>query len=124
MLKVIILAAFVVAVASDSALYEQHPAFTLNLIKTLTGNFPKSNLMCSPHSTFHALLVAYFGAHGLTKSSLKRGLFLDNANNVDDKMVRSWYAEEMQILADMEYSATIQFTSVDKLYISEAANVK
>lgn len=124
MLKIITLAALVAIVSSNTPLYDSHPSFTLRTLKTVRESTLEKNVFMSPHSTFHALLVAFFGAEGQTKVSLRKGLFTGNENNVNEQIIRPWYAEEMRILAEMIYAETVRFISFDRVYITRTANIK
>lgn len=91
----------------------------LNAVKRTS---PKGNHFFSPHSTYRALLLAYFGAEGKTKQSLTRALHLGWAKNKSD--VVSAYEMELKARAGRSFGQNIQFDSVDKIYITNKAELK
>lgn len=85
-------------------------------------NDPSENQFISPHSIYRALLLAYFGAEGKTKEDLEKAMFLDWAENKND--VADAFKRELKARVERFSGKSIQFNSVDKLYVTKNANLK
>lgn len=109
------------AISADKLYYGQRK-FSVNLLDALQKARPNESLFFSPHSTYRALLLAYFGAKGLTEQSLKKTLQLDWAKSKAD--VSHAYELERQARLSRAEHQTVEFNSVDKLYFSKQVEVK
>lgn len=103
-------------------LYNGQRKFSLILLDALQKARPNESLFFSPHSTYRALLLTYFGANGKTEESLKKLLQLDHRKSKAD----IWYAYEFEKRARQNRvrRQSIEFTTVDKLYVSEQIEVR
>jgi hypothetical protein len=54
-----------------SRLYKGQQIFTVNFLDALNKAQPNENLFFSPHSLYHALLLAYFGSKNQTLDGLE-----------------------------------------------------
>lgn len=106
---------------SADKLYSGQRKFSVNLLSALQTARSNESLFFSPHSTYRALLLTYFGARGATEQSLKSTLQLDWSNNKAD----IWYAYkvEQQARNNRAKRQTVKFNSVDKLYISKQVDL-
>lgn len=107
---------------SADKLYFGQRKFSVSLLDALQKARPNESLFFSPHSTYRALLLAYFGAKGETEKSLKKTLQLDWANSKAD--VSHAYELEKQARANRAEHQTVEFKSVDKLYFSKQVELK
>lgn len=110
------------ATLTADKLYYGQRKFTVSLLDALQKARPNESLFFSPHSTYRALLLAYFGAKGHTEKSLKKTLHLDWAESKVD--VRHAYDMEKQARANRVEHQTVEFNSVDKLYFSKQVELK
>lgn len=110
------------ATLSADKLYYGQRKFSVNLLDALQKARPNESLFFSPHSTYRALLLAYFGAKGMTEQSLKQTLQLDWAKSKAD--VSHAYELEKQARLARAKHQTVEFNSVDKLYFSKQVEVK
>lgn len=103
-------------------LYTGQHKFVISLLNALHKTYPHNSNVVSPHSIYHALLLAYFGAEGKTEESLKQALHLQWADSKQD-VIRVY---QMVIGARKERQDVqdIDFESFDKLYITEKADLK
>lgn len=103
-------------------LYDGQRKFSVILLDALQKARQNESLFFSPHSTYRALLLTYFGASGKTEQSLKKLLQLEQRKSKAD----IWYAYEFEKRARQNRvrRQSIEFTSVDKLYVSEQIEVK
>lgn len=103
-------------------LYDGQRKFSVVLLDALQKARPNESLFFSPHSTYRALLLTYLGANGKTEQSLKKLLHLEQSKSKAD----IWYAYEFEKRARQNRvrRQSIEFTSVDKLYVSEQIEVK
>lgn len=103
-------------------LYDGQRKFSVILLDALQKARQNESLFFSPHSTYRALLLTYFGASGKTEQSLKNLLQLEQSKSKAD----IWYAYEFEKRARQNRvrRQSIEFTSVDKLYVSEQIEVK
>lgn len=102
-------------------LYAGQNHFALSMLNSLRKTNTK-NIFFSPHSAYKALLLAYMGSNGETMESLEKGMFLDWAQ--DKSNVMSAYKSESTARAGRFSDKSIQFNSVDKLYITKNAQLK
>lgn len=131
MLLIWIFAAITVAVTSFPSnhtddlsfqLYRGQSKFALALLKSLRKIVPGENLIFSPHSTYRTLLLAYMGSNGQTKIELEKHLYLDWANDKTD--ITDAYKIETIARAERFACNSIQFNSVDKIYVTNDAQLK
>lgn len=103
-------------------LYDGQRKFSVTLLDALHRARPNESLFFSPHSTYRALLLTYFGASGRTEQSLRKLLKLGQSKSKAD----IWYAYafEKRARQNRVKRQSIEFTSVDKLYVSEQIEVK
>lgn len=103
-------------------LYDGQRKFSVVFLDALQKARPNESLFFSPHSTYRALLLTYLGANGKTEQSLKKLLQLAQSKSKAD----IWYAYEFEKRARQNRvrRQSIEFTSVDKLYVSEQIEVK
>lgn len=107
---------------SADKLYYGQRKFSVSLLDALQKARPNESLFFSPHSTYRALLLAYFGAKGATENSLKKTLQLDWAKTKAD--VSHAYELEKRARLNRVQHQTVEFNSVDKLYFSNQVEVK
>lgn len=79
-------------------------------------------MVFSPHSIYRCLLLIYLGAEGETEQSLKKGLHLNWAPNKE--AVAKAFKAEWIARAGRKFTNTIEMDLVDKIYITEKANLK
>uniref|UniRef100_A0A6B2EIG2 Putative serine protease inhibitor serpin n=1 Tax=Phlebotomus kandelakii TaxID=1109342 RepID=A0A6B2EIG2_9DIPT len=103
-------------------LYMGQQAFTVALLDAINKATPNENVFFSPYSTFHALLLAYFGAKNQTEEGLKTALKLEWAESKFDVMQA--YRSEVQNRARRSQNSSVDFTSADKLYFAPKVQVK
>lgn len=96
--------------------------FTVSLLDALQTATPNESLFFSPHSTYHALLLAYFGAKGETEESLKNVLQLDWATNKAE--VSQAYHLEHNERKLRSTNQSIVFHSVDKVFVSKETEIR
>lgn len=108
--------------SGSSRLYGGQNDFALSMLKTVTKHNQQSSLIFSPHSTYRALLLAYFGAEGETKQSLKGVMHMDWAENEND--VTDAYKAELMTRSTRFADQRLQFNSVDRLYVSQETELK
>ncbi|XP_055306209.1 serine protease inhibitor 88Ea-like [Sitodiplosis mosellana] len=103
-------------------LYNGQKEFAVSLLKTMKRISPESNHIFSPHSTYRALLLAYFGAEGDTKVSLERALHLNWAADKSD--VNNAYKAELKARAERAFGPNMKFNSADKIFVTYQAELK
>lgn len=103
-------------------LYLGQRNFSVSLLDALQAATPSESLFFSPHSTYHALLMAYFGAQGETEAALQRTLQLDWASSKAE--VGEAYNLE-QVARQLRFkNRTVEFHSVDKIYVAKDVDVR
>lgn len=107
---------------SADKLYYGQRKFTVALLDSLQKAAPDDSLIFSPHSTYRALLLAYFGAKGQTEKSLSEVLQLDWAKSKAD--VEHAYVLERQARANRAEHQTVEFKSVDKLFFDKKVELR
>lgn len=101
---------------SNADLYgERHQNFSLKLLKMFNESDQNDNLIISPYSIDHVLLVAYLGAANQTKQSLEQLLCLDAADK--QAVANSFHLET-------ETRVGRNFVSADKVYIEDNVDLK
>ncbi|KAH8420761.1 hypothetical protein KR222_004312, partial [Zaprionus bogoriensis] len=98
-------------------LYRGQQEFSVALLSAIRKATPYENVFFSPYSTYHALLLAYFGATGETEEELKKVLRLDWAENKE--YVRSIYRTEKRQRKQRVKNMPLEFTSADRLYFDK-----
>lgn len=107
---------------APSNLYMGQQKFTLDLLNALQEATPNESIFFSPHSTYHALLLAYFGARNATEAALRNALKLDWAETKED-VTRAYLLDHKTRLADA-VNRSVDFNSVDKIFVAEQCKVK
>lgn len=103
-------------------LYTGQQAFTVSLLDAINKATPNENVFFSPYSTYHALLLAYFGAKNQTEDNLRKTLKLEWADSKFDVMQA--YRIETHERARRSQNSSVEFTSADKLYFAPKVEVK
>jgi len=62
-------------------LYKGEQNFAVSMLDVIRQSTPNENVFFSPYSTYHALLLAYFGSTGETEKELAKVLHLDWADS-------------------------------------------
>ncbi|ERL85422.1 hypothetical protein D910_02842 [Dendroctonus ponderosae] len=107
-------------VNSYNNLYGGEQDFSLALLNAINKLMPKQNLFFSPYSTYHALLIAYFMAGGETEAYLRKVLRLgDNQQRSD-----IYAAYKLDRLLTVHQNAAYEFTSANKIYVSDTVKVR
>jgi len=97
-----------------SDLYRGQQSFTAAMLKAINKATPNENIFFSPYSTYHALLLAYFGAHNHTEQELVQALNLQWAENKGH--VHGGYNLEKKSRISRSKKMPLQFASADKIY--------
>ncbi|XP_037038155.1 serine protease inhibitor 88Ea-like [Bradysia coprophila] len=105
-----------------SKLYLGEQTFTLNMLKALQSTSPSENIFFSPYSTFHALLLTYFGAKGTTETELKNVLNLNWTNSKFDVMQA--YRLEESLRQRRAANSSVIFRTADKVFVAKEAGFK
>lgn len=103
--------------ATRPNLYRGQQEFSVAMLDAIRKATPNENVFFSPYSTYHALLLAYFGATGQTERELATALRLSWAPSKET--VRSAYRLEKQDRALRAKEMPLEFTSADRLYFDE-----
>ncbi|XP_055923317.1 serine protease inhibitor 88Ea [Eupeodes corollae] len=104
-----------------SNLYRGQQQFTVSMLDAINKATPNENLFFSPYSTYHSLLLAYFGARNETEAELIEALNLQWAKNKDH--VRQAYRIEKTLRALRSNISNIEFASADKIFFSKEATL-
>uniref|UniRef100_A0A1A9X2P9 Serpin domain-containing protein n=1 Tax=Glossina brevipalpis TaxID=37001 RepID=A0A1A9X2P9_9MUSC len=104
-----------------SELYRGQQEFTFAMLDTIQKATPNENIFFSPYSTYHALLLAYFGATGKTEEELVQVLRLSWAKN--KKHVNNGYRLEKQLRLTRSKRMPLEFASADKIYFDKSINL-
>lgn len=94
-----------------------------NILDSMRKIYPTGNLFFSPHSIYRALLLAYIGAEGATKTTLDDTLFLFWADDDKDKVIEA-YRDELAARNKRILNSSVQFNSIDKFYITKNVQLK
>lgn len=98
-------------------LYRGQQDFSVSMLDAIRKATPNENVFFSPYSTYHTLLLAYFGSTGEVEQQLTKVLHLDWAKNKED--VRGIY-RTAKVAHDIRVSnIPLEFTSVDRLYFDK-----
>lgn len=116
-----------VSASAYGNLYRGEQAFTVNMLRAINQTVPRENVFFSPYSTYHALLLAYFGAAGRTEQELRKTLQLDWSTSKYE--VYRAYRNEKRARAkrfrtvegSTEAAPPVTFRSVDKVYVDRSA---
>lgn len=103
-------------------LYRGQSQFALSMLKSLNNEKPQNNHIFSPHSTYRALVLAYFGAEGKTKETLEKSMYMNWAKSRSD--VADAYKAELIARSERFLGRKLQFNSVDRLFVSQEAILK
>ena len=107
---------------SPSKYNSGHQSFTLELLHALQSATPNESVFFSPHSTYHALLLAYFGARNATEAALKKTLKLDWAQSKAEVMQA--YQLERQNRVARSQNRSVEFNSIDKIFIAKDVQLR
>ncbi|XP_067637446.1 serine protease inhibitor 88Ea-like [Eurosta solidaginis] len=100
-----------------SDLYRGQQNFTVSMLQAINKATPNENVFFSPYSTFHALLLAYFGAGGQTEVELTQALSLQWAKNKNH--VLSGYNLEKSSRLKRAKKMPLQFAAADRIYFDK-----
>ncbi|XP_017861409.1 PREDICTED: ovalbumin-related protein X [Drosophila arizonae] len=100
-----------------SDLYRGQQEFSVAMLDAIRKATPNENVFFSPYSTYHALLLAYFGATGESETELANVLRLNWAPNKE--AVRSAYRTEKKLREVRTKEMPLEFASADRLYFDE-----
>ncbi|XP_050308605.1 serine protease inhibitor 88Ea-like isoform X2 [Anthonomus grandis grandis] len=103
-------------------LYGGQQEFSLALLNAINKIMPKENLFFSPYSTYHALLIAYFMAGGQTEAYLRKVLRLSETRRKSD--IYTAYKLDKYMTKFIANSAPYEFTSANKIYVSNETEVR
>ncbi|XP_030376563.1 serine protease inhibitor 88Ea isoform X2 [Scaptodrosophila lebanonensis] len=98
-------------------LYRGQQEFTVSMLEAIRKAKPDENIFFSPYSTYHALLLAYFGAGSETEKELVKTLRLEWASSKE--AVRSVYNWEKQMRAVRSENMPLEFGSADRIYFDQ-----
>lgn len=104
-----------------SDLYRGEQSFTISMLSAIQHATPNENVFFSPYSTYHALLLAYFGARNHTERELVEALNLQWAT--DKNHVHRAYRIEKQQRFVRSKKMPLKFASADKIYFNEDIKV-
>lgn len=107
-----------VSKTARSNLYTGEQKFTLNMLRVINQSVPQENVFFSPYSTYHALLLAYFGSQGQTEKELRDVLELGWASSKYE--VFQAYRYEKSSRQTRFKESPVVFKSVDKIYVSKS----
>lgn len=102
-------------------LYRGQQEFSVAMLDAIRKATPNENVFFSPYSTYHALLLAYFGATGETEQELTKTLRLSWAPSKE--AVRSAYRTEKQARALRAKEMPLEFSSADRLYFDNQVSL-
>lgn len=100
-----------------SDLYRGQQEFSVAMLDAIRKATPNENVFFSPYSTYHALLLAYFGATGESEKELANVLRLSWAPNKE--AVRSAYRTEKKLREVRTKEMPLEFASADRLYFDQ-----
>lgn len=100
-----------------SMLYAGEQSFTLSLLRAINVTASQENIFFSPYSTYHALLLAYFGAAGSTEAELRQVLNLQWTNSKLDVMQA--YRLEETIRNRRARNSSVTFKTADKIFLAK-----
>lgn len=95
--------------------------FAISLLALLQKNEPNENIFYSPHSVYTTLLMAYFGAGGETDIELKQLLLSTETSKADAEYAYKLKKEQQ---FNRFQNQSIEFTSVEKLYVRTGVRVR
>ncbi|ALC47992.1 Spn88Eb [Drosophila busckii] len=105
------------ALDKQNNLYRGQQEFSVSMLDAIRKATPNDNVFFSPYSTYHALLLAYFGASHDTESELKSVLRLDD--KLSKEAVRSAYRFEKLDRESRAPKMPLIFSSADRLYFDK-----
>ncbi|EDV42143.1 uncharacterized protein Dana_GF17157 [Drosophila ananassae] len=98
-------------------LYQGQQNFAVSMLDVIRNSTPNENVFFSPYSTYHALLLAYFGSSGETEKQLAKVLHLDWAESKE--MVRSAYMVEKKNRENRSLKMPLEFASADRIFFAQ-----
>lgn len=104
-------------------IYTGQSKFAVALLKSLSKSSVDKSHIISPHSIYRALLLAYFGAEAKTKESLESSLFLDWAMGSRFTVAKE-FDIEWRVRAERHYGHEVEFSTVEEIYVTKAAELK
>lgn len=109
----------VIPTMDRSQLYRGQQAFAMRMLAAIQKATPNDNIFFSPYSTYHALLLAYFGARNNSAKELVDVLHLDWAKNMEH--VRAGYRWE-KVARNMR-KLNVKFASADRIYFDQRIQI-
>lgn len=103
--------------AVHSDLYRGQQNFTLSMLQAINKATPNENVFFSPYSTYHALLLAYFGSRGQTEVELTKALSLEWAKNKNHVM--RGYTLERSSRISRSKNSPLQFSAADRIFFDK-----
>lgn len=100
-----------------SDLYRGQQNFTLSMLQAINKATPNENVFFSPYSTYHALLLAYFGSRGQTQAELTKALSLEWAENKNH--VHRGYTLERSSRLSRSKNTPLQFSAADRIFFDK-----
>ncbi|KAH8369465.1 hypothetical protein KR009_011689 [Drosophila setifemur] len=98
-------------------LYHGQQNFAVSMLDVIRNSTPNENVFFSPYSTYHALLLAYFGSSGETEKQLSKVLHLDWAESKE--MVRGAYVKEKKSRESRARQMPLEFSSADRIFFAQ-----
>jgi len=102
-------------------LYKGQQNFAVSMLNVIRQSTPNENVFFSPYSTYHALLLAYFGSSGDTEKELAKVLHLDWADSKE--VVRSAYILEKMNRKERQSKMPLEFSSADRIFFANDLHV-
>ncbi|XP_067014372.2 serine protease inhibitor 88Ea [Anabrus simplex] len=103
------------------ALYLGQQNFSLSMLRKISEGKPTTNVFFSPYSTYHALLLAYFGAANATEESLKGTLRIPPTQ---DKVATMQAYRLDKTLRNITATESYEFRSSNKIYVSDRISLR
>lgn len=122
-MKAVIILSVLVALATPAPndvkqLYAGQHKFVVSFMNAMhKSGLLENNFVFSPHSVYHALLLAYFGASGETEHSLYDGLYLHWAKSKDEVVKAYEAVDNAHFASNYKYEADW----FDKFYVTDKA---
>uniref|UniRef100_A0A6P4EG91 Leukocyte elastase inhibitor-like n=1 Tax=Drosophila rhopaloa TaxID=1041015 RepID=A0A6P4EG91_DRORH len=96
--------------------YKGQQNFAVSMLDAIRESTPNENVFFSPYSTYHALLLAYFGSSGETEKELKKVLHLEWADSKE--VVHSAYVLEKKKRKERQSNMPLEFASADRIFFA------
>ncbi|XP_037716108.1 serine protease inhibitor 88Ea [Drosophila subpulchrella] len=97
-------------------LYKGQQNFAVSMLDAIRQSTPNENVFFSPYSTYHAMLLAYFGSTGETEKELAKVLHLDWADSKE--VVRSAFVLEKKNRKERQSNMPLEFSSADRIFFA------